>query len=95
MEQIIKPILEQYEKARTDDMYLYAIYCQNQVFDGTLDMEQVFMNSKYRVERGIRPFSAVERCRRRLQAKNEELKTLKFENLKLEEQKTYVEYALT
>lgn len=95
MEKIIKPILEQEPKARIDDMYLYAIYCQSQVLDDKIDMEQVFINSEYRVSRGIRPFSAVERCRRRIQAKYEELKTPKFENLKLEEQKTYVEYALT
>ena len=88
------PILEHNEKARNDDMYLYAIYCQSQVENGIIDMEQVFMNSEYRIARGIRTFSAVERCRRKIQEDNEELKTKKFENLKLEEQKTYVEYAL-
>lgn len=95
MEEIIKPILEQNPKARVDDMYLYAIYCKKQVNYDTIDMEQVFMSSEYRISRGIRTFSAVERCRRRIQEKYESLKIEQFEEIKNKEQKTYIEYSLT
>lgn len=75
-------------------MYLYVVYCKKQVDCDILDMEQVFINSEYRISRGLRSFSAVERCRRRIQEKYHELKIQKIEKIKNEEQKTYIEYSL-
>lgn len=93
IEPIVKEILEQYPKAREDDMYLYWRYIYNKI--GSEYMEDVFYDDEFRKKWGISPYHSVARCRRRLQAKYEELKPSKeIQDIRLNETSDYINYAI-
>ena len=80
VEQDIKPILEESEAARCDDMALYANYVWTKLnkFDyGAGWLEKVFSDRRFRIMHGIAPYETVSRVRRRLQAENENLRPSK------------------
>ena len=80
VEQDIKPILEESEAARCDDMALYANYVWTKLnkFDyGAGWLEKVFSDRRFRIMHGIASYETVSRVRRRLQAENENLRPSK------------------
>ena len=89
LEEEIKLILENSEKSREDDMYLYFTYVVNK--NPTLDFSRVFFDSKYRAYHDIKTFGAVERCGREIRRNNPSLNG-KNQKIRLEEQQTYIDY---
>lgn len=73
LEQEVKPILEEYEDTRADDMRLYVKYISIK----GLNVGKSLLNRKYRITNGLAPYDSVSRVRRKLQAANESLRPSK------------------
>ena len=73
VEQEVKPILEEYEAARSDDMRLYVRYITRKGGD----VGKVFFDRKYRIMNGLASYETVSRVRRKLQAKDARLRPSK------------------
>ena len=73
----VQTILEYNEPARADDMALYADYVYRHIKDEGLGLEwlvKVFSDRRYRASKGIHGYESVSRMRRRVQARNPELR---------------------
>ena len=70
IEQELKPILENHEEARADDMCLYLLY----VGIKRVELYTAFSDREYRLTHGIASYESVGRIRRKLQAKYRELR---------------------
>lgn len=98
LEDEIKQILIDDQKARNDDMYLYWVYCDRQfrkkdVAFGYEELGLVFHNSSFRKAHNIKTFMAVERARRKIQAQCPELANDRVKNARAKEKEDYKEYA--
>ena len=90
LEEIIKPILTENERTRSDDMYLYYAYLQ---FKRVYDIELVFKSFDYRKRNRIAPFESVRRVRQKLQAKYPSLASEETKKARAKEEEIYKEYA--
>lgn len=89
IEDEVREILEYNEAARSDDMKLYAYYAMHKTAKFNLGKEyitRIFIDERFRIMHGIAPYESVSRIRRKLQAKELELRPSKQA---LEEKKTY------
>lgn len=80
VEQDITPILKNNEAARCDDLVLYANYAYEKVARlnyGAGWLEKVFSDRRFRIIHGIATYDTVGRVRRKLQAKNANLRPSK------------------
>ena len=97
LEDIIKQILIDNEKARNDDSYLYYVYCRDCVKDllteADFDFVRVFYDTEYRKKLNIRSCKAVFRCRRKIQAENPELASERTKKKRAKEEESYKEYS--
>lgn len=95
IEQEIEPILKENEAARCDDMTLYAAYVYTKLQGyGAGWLERVFSDRRFRLMNNIATYGAVGRVRRRLQAKNPELRaTPEAKAERYEAEKEYRKYA--
>lgn len=66
IEQEVKPILKEFDKARSDDMYLYVKYVNMKGYE----VGKALLDRKYRIINGLAPYETVSRVRRKLQAKD-------------------------
>lgn len=73
VEQEVKPILEEYEAARSDDTRLYVGYITRKGGD----VGKAFFDRKYRIMNGLASYETVSRVRRKLQAKDASLRPSK------------------
>ncbi len=89
VEDDIREILEYNETARADDMALYAdyVYMKTEKLGlGDSWLRKVFSDNRFRIMHGIAPYETVSRIRRKIQAKEIDLKPTKAA---IEERKTY------
>ena len=95
IEQDITPILKNNEAARCDDMMLYAAYVFEKMQGyGAGWLEKIFSDRRYRIMRGIAPYGAVGRTRRRLQRRYPELRpSEEVKKARREAEKEYRKYA--
>lgn len=85
----VKMILQNWAKARDDDMLLYAIFLHmNKIV--TTDEKFFDVMSKAK-ERGIPSYESVTRARRKVQEKEPDLRGLRYQQRKKEEA-TYHDY---
>ena len=90
LEDVVEVILSDHEETRADDMTLYLEYLNYK----DVSLIRTFQSREYRIFNGISSFESVSRCRRRLQARNPELKPNKeYIELRKEEEKRFREYA--
>ena len=75
VEQELKPILEEYEAARCDDMRLYVRYLTRKGRGN--DLGKVLLDRKFRLMNGLASYETVSRVRRKLQAKDARLRPSK------------------
>lgn len=90
LEDVIKPILENNERARSDDMYLYYTYLQ---WKKVYNIELVFKSKPYRQRMKIVCYESVRRVRQKLQAKYPSLANKEAKTARNKEEKAYKEYA--
>lgn len=73
VEKEVKPILEQYETTRADDMQLYFYYAKR----NGVNLGKALLDRKYRLLSGIASYDTVSRVRRKLQAQYKDLRPSK------------------
>jgi hypothetical protein len=73
VEHEVKPILEEYENTRADDMRLYVRYITRKGGD----VGKVFFDRKYRLMNGLASYETVSRVRRKLQERDAGLRPSK------------------
>lgn len=92
IEQELKPILEEYDDARADDMTLYEVYVKGK----GLALSDVFRDRRYRISNNVPPYESISRIRRKLQAAFPELRPSKeYLKERKEAEKRYKDYAKT
>lgn len=95
VEDIVKTILKNEKEARSDDMYLYYLFCTKYGFLNDSSFSKIFKDSKYRNDMGLAVFESVSRCRRKLQADFEGLRpTEKVQDARLNKTSDYIDYAI-
>ena len=97
VENIVRPILEQNEDARNDDMVLYLFVCSDCIYHshgiGTVTFEDVMRNYK---AFQIPCFESVRRTRQKIQAANPELGcSPETRRARKKAENAYREYALS
>ncbi len=93
MEDIVKPILEENEKAREDDFYLYSeVLWKLMPHVLHYSLAKALRNHK---ELELPSYESVSRVRRRIQEKHPELASEKVKKKRRENQEIYKEYAKT
>ena len=93
LEDLIKPILEEYELARNDDYYLYCKVLE--ITNPEAMQYSMFSCLMRHKELRLPSYESVSRVRRRLQAKYPELESEKTRKRRLKEEAEYKEYART
>ena len=71
---IVKNILEDEIKTRSDDMYLYYIFCTKYMSVSADNFYKIFQDNRFRNIKGISVFETVSRARRKIQSLYEELR---------------------
>ena len=95
VENIVKTILEREKETRSDDMYLYYLFCTKYGFLNDSSFSKIFKDSKYRNDMGLAVFESVSRCRRKLQADFENLRpSEKVQDARLNKTSDYIDYAI-
>lgn len=92
LEPIVQDTLIKFEETRKDDFvllaHIYNILCpeiMNMSFNSVLKNHKVFK---------LPSFESISRCRRKVQEKNPELRNANAVEIRVEQQKEYIEYAL-
>lgn len=92
IEKELKPILEEHEETRADDMALYEVYVNRK---GLL-LARIFSDRHYRILHSVPPYESISRIRRKIQAKFPELKPSKeYIKERKRAEKEYKQYAKT
>lgn len=95
LENIVKGILEKELEARSDDMYLYYLFCTKYGFISDSNFFKIFKDSQYRNNSGLSVFESVSRARRKIQADNEELRPpKKVQEARINKEADYINYAI-
>lgn len=94
LETEIKVILETLEKTRSDDMYLYQIYCTKHDCGNADRFQLIFLDKNFRKENAISGFESVSRCRRKLQAKYPWLQNDEAKRKREEQIEKFKEYSI-
>lgn len=95
IETIVKNILENEIRARSDDMYLYYIFCTKYAYITDDDFYKVFKDKCFRNNSGISVFESISRARRKIQATHEELKPSKeVQDARINKEAEYINYAI-
>lgn len=104
LEQEIIKIFEKYPDSKNDDMMLYYYYCQKKLdeyyeyngldesIDGIeilVDFKDIFINNIWREKLNVSPYSAVERCARKIRAREN-----KVDDIKVDMELVFKQYAL-
>ena len=92
VEEYVTKILEENKKARKSDYVLYAEVLKKFNFSGDIYLYDFLYN--YTTKWQIPSFKTVERARRKVQGERPELKDKIVDDLRFEQQKDYIEYAL-
>lgn len=98
LEKDVKIVMENCPGTRNDDMLLYYEYFKY-IYADRLDnviampsFEEVFINKDFRVRHKIANFASVERCRRKIQHDNEELRGVNYKE-RQNKQHDFINYA--
>ena len=89
IEDIVKKILAERYEARLDDFILYGFVLQQLGYSLDMPLKHFLVAHK---REGMPSFKSVERARRKVQAKHEELKDKRMSAIRDDEQKKYVDY---
>lgn len=94
VDKLVEETLRTYPDTRNSDALLYLVVCKTLVPNSTqMTLERVMLQ---RNELGLPNYETVGRCRRRIQAKNEELRAdSKVTDVRYENYKEYRDYALS
>lgn len=97
VEDDVREILEESITARADDMILYSSYVYDKIRGqglGSVWLQKIFSDRRFRISHGIAPYETVSRVRRKLQEQNKELRPSKEEIAEKKRlEKKYKEYA--
>ena len=92
---LVKDILENEPDARSDDMYLYYLFCTKYGFISDNNFYKIFKDSHFRNDTGLSVFESVSRARRKIQAENEDLRPSKaVQEARLDKEVEYINYAI-
>lgn len=95
IENIVKTILENEKETRSDDMYLYYIFCTKYGFISDSTFYKIFKDSEYRNNSGLSVFESVSRARRKIQADNPGLRPpKKVQDARVNKEAEYIDYAI-
>lgn len=88
-ENIVYEVLSKNKRARKDDFILYGAVIKQQ----GVNLNQSLMEFlAYAKERKMPSFETVSRCRRKLQAQNEDLVDLDTKEIRMEQQQEFLRY---
>ena len=94
LEDEIRQILIEDEVARSDDMYLYWVYCNKRLKEQKQAIfESLFLSPTTRKTYNIKSYHSVSRCRRKIQEHTPDLASERSKRLRAKEEKDYKEYA--
>lgn len=95
VENIVKTILEKEPEARSDDMYLYYMFCTKYSYIPDNAFYKIFKDSEYRNNTGLAVFESVSRARRKIQAEDESLRPpKKVQDARNNKEAEYINYAI-
>lgn len=93
IQDIVEIILKEEPETRDDDMLLYYMYCTKYGFLGSGNFHKIFEDKEYRSNLGVSVFETISRCRRKIQAENQNLKSSQeTQHQRLEQEKKFEEY---
>lgn len=88
-ENIVYEVLSKNKRARKDDFILYGAVIKRQGVDLN---QSVLEFLAYAKERKMPSFETVSRCRRKLQAQNEDLVDLDTKEIRMEQEQEFLRY---
>lgn len=88
-EQTVYEVLVGNKRARKDDFVLYGAVLKKQGVDLSQNLMEFLAYAK---ERKMPSFETVSRCRRKLQAQNEDLVDLDTKEIRMEQQQEFLRY---
>lgn len=91
IEDEVKQILIDSERARNDDLYLYWVYCERH--HSNIDYKLLLADATYRKTLNLANYKSVERARRKVQEKNPNLISERTKRQREKEYDKYKEYA--
>ena len=95
VENIVKTILENEIETRSDDMYLYYVFCTKYAFISDSTFYKIFKDSSFRNSTGLSVFESVSRARRKIQAENEQLRPPQaVQDARDKKETEYINYAI-